>query len=181
MPATNRASNRKGSTQPKGSGTHLRNSSRDRSDRVPERDTPQKKTGSTPTAARSVQQPENMGAFLTDKMIGVFTARVSKITLTSCGRSLREEGVKTIMQSIRDDGWVPTSYLAVTLMNDGEEGVLERGGDSQKLQYRCLDGNHRLEALRRLDTKRGVDSEVPVHVYRSLGNTLTESTIANRE
>lgn len=132
--------------------------------------------------SRSAQQgsrPENTAALLASHFIGTFRASVSKLILSTAGRSLQEEGVDTLLKSITQDGWVTSVTPVVTLEDASYAEILTRE-NSIDLKFRVVDGNHRVAALKRVDERDGSNTVIDVQVYRTL-EERTERIIASRE
>lgn len=120
-----------------------------------------------------------IGGLLRQSFIGTFEVPVSKLGLTTLGRCLRQAGVDRISQSLEDDGWLTSSMPIVTLVNSTEDNMINKN-NAQALCYRTLDGNRRVEALRRRDTAREVDTTISVHVHRNMDD-YAERILADRE
>ena len=132
---------------------------------------------------------ESFSRALRSKYKGVFKVAVENLIPTSAGRPLREDGVRQVMASIAEDGWVETSMPVVTLDKDSDEGQLSRE-NSRPLRFRVIDGNHRVASLKRFIAaeKHGKPKinrnllvyEIDVHVYVKLGEKA-QRIIADRE
>ena len=132
---------------------------------------------------RNEQGAENdkggVGAVLTNSKVGTFEVPVSKLVLTNMGRSLRDAGVKQLRKSMEQDGWLSHSMPIVTLVHNGSEHAITQD-NARNFDYRVVDENHRVAALRSLDEQRGIDSIIFVRVHRNLGERI-ERILADRE
>ena len=122
-----------------------------------------------------------VGPLMQSAFLGTFEASVSKLKLTTLGRPLREAGVKKMLSSIEEDGWITHSHPVVVLSRPSDEKRLYKD-ETRDIHFRVLDGNHRVAALARRDKNRGGndDTVITVSVYRPLADNL-ERIIADRE
>lgn len=82
----------------------------------------------------------------------VFT-RVSKLRLTTSGRSLHEAEVAALYQSISTDGWIQSTSI-VTMLSNVAEGDTINVEKLRNLECRVLNGNNRVAALKRWDEEK---------------------------
>ena len=122
-----------------------------------------------------------VGPLMQSAFLGTFEASVSKLKLTTLGRPLREAGVKKMLSSIEEDGWITHSHPVVVLFRPSDEKHIDKD-NSRDLTFNVLDGNHRVAALARRDKNRGGndDTVITVSVYRPLADNL-QRIIADRE
>lgn len=119
-----------------------------------------------------------MSSLLGEHYLGTFKMRVGNITCTEMVRPVSMAGVKRIVQSIREVGWLEQFPPSV---------VIQRGclGNVDKLTAevalgvvgRTLDGNHRIAALKEAYNE---ETAIPVRVYLEF-NQAEERLIANGE
>lgn len=110
--------------------------------------------------------PKGLNILLAKSLIGVVRVPIKKIILTSMGRAQRETGILQIMESIKSDGWVEISPPICSLVADPEDKITE--DNAGEYEYRCIDGNHRVAALQRMDAENCQDTSILVHLHRSL-------------
>ena len=101
---------------------------------------PSSSSASTSSVATPESPPLSFAQLVKDKSYGTITLHPSKVTSTLSVRPIREEGVIVVMKAIRDCGWT-RSPLYASDRGDNRPPVL-------------LEGSHRLEALRRLLSKK---------------------------
>ena len=142
---------------------------------MPPRKASGRQSGSTPQESR----PQNIAALLAGHFIGVYRASVSKLILSTAGRSLQETGVNAILSSISQDGWITSATPVVTVEKSSDEAILNEG-NSIDLKFRVVDGTHRVAALKRVDERNGTDTVIDVQVHRKL-EERAERIIATRE
>ena len=129
--------------------------------------------------ARIEGDSKDVGAVLASSLIETYRVPVSKLVITTLGRTLRQAGVSMLVKSIEDDGWLGSSIPIVTLVDSKQENTIDDKTASD-YSYRTIDGNHRVAALREMDKKKETDTIISVHVHRNLGEE-TERIIADRE
>ena len=105
---------------------------------------------------------------------------LKNIRFTEHCRQLNERTVRSIINSINEVGWMPTSTPQVTIpdLPDGEEMTSDLAAT---LSAFVLDGNHRLKAAQtvyRDDPEKTVTS---CQCYREMRNTLTKKILADGE
>ena len=109
------------------------------------------------------QRPD-YASILSGSFVGTFKTRVSQLRHTSNGRELRPAGVRQLVDSITECGWMADSVPVVTLLDHTQENVIN-ADNIMNIPLRCVDGNHRIAALRSMDEDRGTDSVISVSVY----------------
>lgn len=82
--------------------------------------------------------------------IGCYDVPLKQITLTSFARPISEKGLESVMQSIRDKGWLPHAPPAVVVAREGLPNGEFTEDCIATAEYRVLDGNHRIGAAKRL-------------------------------
>ena len=122
-----------------------------------------------------------VGTLLQSTFLGLFEVAVSKLKLTTMGRPLREAGVKKMLSSIEEDGWIGSSPPVVILHNASDEKNIGKD-NARDMVFRVLDGNHRIAALAMRDEKRGgkEDTIIRVCVHRALPDNV-QRIIADHE
>lgn len=118
---------------------------------------------------------------LQSTFLGAFEVVISKLKLTTMGRPLREAGVKKMLSSIEEGGWIRSSTPVVILRNASDEKIIDKD-NARDMTFRVLDGNHRVAALAMREKKRGGKEEpiITVSVHRSLPDNV-QRIIADRE
>lgn len=97
---------------------------------------------------------------LDESRVGRFTVPITNLEHTSLGRPLHTDGIKSIRDSITVQGWLG-SKMTVCLVGSIPEGGLTEDAATGH-QYRLINGNHRLAALRELqDENKAADPPVP--------------------
>lgn len=110
---------------------------------------------------------------LSETFVGVFTLPLTSFIHTTSGRKLREAGVNDLISDIKQKGWLSNQRPTVCLVGDLPDGGLsvENSGSHQ---YRMIDGNHRLAALRRLaeDAALSPPTDIKVEVHAGISEDL---------
>ena len=91
-----------------------------------------------------------LASVLKDSRAGTFTLPISRFIHTTSGRLLRRAGIDDLYADIKQKGWLTTSLPTVCLVGDVPEGGLT-ADNADSRQYRMIDGNHRLAAIRLLE------------------------------
>ena len=91
-----------------------------------------------------------LASVLKDSRVGTFTLPVSSFIHTTSGRLLRRAGIDDLYADIKQKGWLKRSLPTVCLVGDVPEGGLTADNVDSR-QYRMIDGNHRLAAIRLLE------------------------------
>ena len=125
--------------------------------------------------ANNADDPATLAKTLAGTKLGTFELPITNLQHTTMGRRIHLDGVSTIRDSIRANGWLGskmTACLVGSVPNGGltEEVALEH-------QYRLVNGNHRLAALLQLFKEKSADDpsceptviEVEVHAALTLG------------
>ena len=119
-----------------------------------------------------------MSSLLGEHLLGTFKMRLGNITCTEMVRPVNMAGVKRIVQSIRDVGWLeqfpPSVVIRRDCLGNGDKLTAEV---ALGVVGRTLDGNHRITALKEVYNEETV---IPVRVYMEF-NESEERLIANGE
>lgn len=94
--------------------------------------------------------------------IGVFEVPLEKIVVTALVRQLNDKGLDTVSDSVKKNGWMPSSAPSVVVSRE----LCPNGEWSAECistaSFKVLDGNHRITAAKRLF---GRETRVAVRVY----------------
>ena len=104
---------------------------------------------------------------------------MAQLRLTTMGRQLRLAGVQKILKSLDEDGWIAFSMPIATLVNKADEDVITED-NAADLDYRVIDGNHRVAVLLKRDETRKTSTNISVRVHKTMGNRA-ERIVADRE
>ena len=124
------------------------------------------------------QRPDR-ASILSGSFVGTFKTRVSQLRHTSSARELRPGGIRQLVDSITECGWLADSVPVVTLLDNAQEHVLN-ADNLMDIPLRCVDGNHRVAALRSIDEDRGMDRVITVSLYTRLEGSV-ERVFAERK
>lgn len=89
--------------------------------------------------------PLSLATTLEETKLGTYRLPITALQHTSSGRPLHQEGVESIRGSIHEKGWLG-SKMTACLVGDVPAGGLTVD-NAPSLQYRLINGNHRLAAL----------------------------------
>lgn len=119
-----------------------------------------------------------LSSLLSETFVGAFTLPLACFVHTTSGRKLREAGVIDLLSDIKQKGWLSSHTPTVCIVGDVPEGGLTVE-NAESYQYRMIDGNHRLAALRRLtaDNESSAPSAIKVDVHSGISHD-TERHIA---
>ena len=119
-----------------------------------------------------------MSSLLGEHLLGTFKMRLGNITCTEMVRPVSMAGVKRIVRSIRDVGWLdqfpPSVLIQRDCLGNGDKLTAEV---ALGVVGRTLDGNYRIAALKEAYNEETV---IPVRVYMEF-NESEERLIANGE
>ena len=132
----------------------------------------------SPDATGEGQRPD-CASILSRSFVGTFKTRVSQLRHTSSARELQPAGIRQLVDVITECGWIADSVPVVTLLDNTQENVIN-ADNIMDIPLRCVDGNHRVAALRSIDDDRGTDSVVTVSLYTRLESSV-ERAIAERK
>ena len=133
--------------------------------------------GSGFAANETSTSKNNLATILEANFIGTFELPLKNITCTSLVRQVNERGIKTVMASIENKGWLDHYAPAVVIQREALEGSDFTEEAAPTHHYQVLDGNHRITAARRL---WGGDHLVSCRVYYALPANVTK-IVADRE
>lgn len=122
-----------------------------------------------------------LGRVLGRNFLGVFKLAVNQIKVTEFTRKINALGLKKVKKSIMDVGWIKGNSLYVLVPREqllfGKETVFT-AEILKTLDVLCLDGNHRLQALRDI---KGQDFEVDCRLYLHYDCAETTTALARSE
>ena len=140
-------------------------------------------SNSTTRARRSKAKDNAAGAVdvagvLSSRQLQAWPIPLKNIRFTEHCRQLNERTVRSITNSIREVGWMPTALPQVTVpdLPDGEDMTSDLAAT---LVVFVLDGNHRLKAAKTFYDDP--EKTITCQCYRDISNTFTKKILADGE
>lgn len=134
--------------------------------------------GGTTTAGGDADK-KNFGEYLRERELGQFDIKLANVMFTEHCRQTNKLAIESLVESIRNTGWMPSALPQVLVPGVGPDETLNAETALQH-EVHVLDGNHRLKAAKEF-YKNMPDKTITCQCYRDIEDTFEKKLVADGE